>query len=152
MASLPKNAQDNAANAEDQEFAPMPVGVYHARLMEVDTSRSGAKGPYWVFQYDILDEGYTNRKMWDNVSLSDGAAFKRKQVWTALGFDLDTDTEDMLGSVVKLRITHRTIQGGAREGELGEQVSKVEPADADFAQAAALEQPTKSAATADDVF
>lgn len=135
MASLPKDAVDTAENVEegDGDFPLMPVGIYHGRLMDVDTSKSGAKGPYWVFQYDIVTPGFEKRKLWDTVSLSDGAAFKRKQVWDALGYPLDTDTDDMMGTVVKIHVKHRTINSGAREGELAENVDKIAPADEAFA-------------------
>lgn len=128
MATLSDEAINTAENTSDDEFEPLPVGVYHARLMEVDTSREGAAGPYWSFQYDIVDpDKYGNRKVWDNVSLSAKAAFKRKQVWGAFGVPLTTDTEDMLGDVVMLVIGHRTIQKGAREGQTAEQVSMTKP-------------------------
>ncbi len=156
MASLPNDAKTTAEAVEpgDGQFALMPPGVYHGRLMEVDTSRSGAKGPYWVFQYDIVDEGFTNRKQWDNVSLSEAAAFKRRQVWDAFGVPLDTDTDEMCGTVVKLRIKHRTIQSGAREGELAEQIDRVEVADPEYAKMSAVKGATgkPAAKSAEDLF
>ncbi len=153
MASLPAAAQDTTG-VQDQEFAPMPVGIYHGRLMDVDTSRSGPAGPYWTFQYDIVTPGFENRKLWDNVSLSEKAAFKRKQVWEAFGVPLDTDTDDMCGSVVKLQVTHRTIQSGAREGEIAEQIGRVSPADPAFAELSAVKGATGKPAvqSAEDLF
>lgn len=157
MASLPSAAQKNAENVDPDQggFALMPPGVYHGRLMEVDTSRSGAKGPYWVFQYDIVTDGFTNRKMWDNVSLSDAAAFKVRQVWDAFGVPLGTDTDEMCGSIVKLRIKHRTIQSGSREGELAEQIDRVEQADPEYAKMSAVKGASgkpATAASAEDLF
>lgn len=155
MAKLPEAAIKSAQNAEDSDgdFPLMPAGIYHGRLTDVDASKSGPKGRYFVFQYDIVTPGYDKRKLWDTVSLSDGAAFKRKQVWDALGYPLDTDTEDMIGTVVKIHVKRRVIQSGAREGEMAEQVDRVAVADEEFAAMSGGAGATgKQAVAQDDVF
>jgi hypothetical protein len=114
-------------------FEPIPEGAYHVRLLEVDASREGPAGPYWSWTFEIVEPGdYVGRRLWNNTSLSPQAAFKMKETFDAFGVPYDTDTDDMCGSVVKAMVSVRTIQAGARKGELSNQIDRLVAADPDF--------------------
>lgn len=132
MAQLNKALAKQTEEAESGSFEPMPDGVYHARLRDVDTDRSGQAGPYWSWEYEVVEEGFLNRRQWNNTSLSEKALWKLKETFEAFGVPADTDTDDLLGKVVKLTISTRTIQQGARKGESANQVDRVSPADEGF--------------------
>lgn len=132
MAKLNKQTAEAVAEASDS-FELIPTGVYHARLMEVDATREGAKGPYWVWQYDIVEPGEAKgRKVWNNTSLSSAAQFAMKQTFDAFGVTTDTDTDDLMGKIVRVSVSSRTIQSGPRKGELANQVDRILPADEEF--------------------
>lgn len=144
MAKLNKQQQKMVNdNAGDSGFAPMPAGAVHAVLRDVDTSRSGAKGPYWSWEFEVItDQEFTpegskkpantkGRRLWNNTSLSEKAAFKMEETYSAFDVPLDTDTDDLIGKPVKLIISIRTIQEGSRKGELTNQVDRIKQPDAD---------------------
>lgn len=127
MARLNEELQEQTANAESSGFEPLPDGAYHVRLADVDTTREGAKGPYWSWEFDVVepDSEYEGRKLWNNTSLSEKAAFKMKETYEAFDVPLDTDTDDMLGSIVVAVVSQRTIQEGARKGEIANQIDRL---------------------------
>lgn len=132
MAKLDKKTRDRVAKAESSGFEPIPDGAYHLRLRDVDTSRTGEKGPYWSWEFEVVySEGgeHDKRRLWNNTSLSEKADFKMKETYEAFGVPLDTDTDEMLGLIVKGIVSQRTIQAGARKGELSNQIDRLKPAD-----------------------
>ena len=135
MAKLNPELQKQTENAESSSFEPLEAGVYHLRLRDVDTSRSGPAGPYWSWEFEVVDhEEYSKRRLWNNTSLSEKAAFKMKETYEAFGVPLDTDTDDMLGMIVQGVVSQRTIQEGQRKGELANQIDRLKPADPDVAE------------------
>lgn len=151
MAKLNKELQEQTDKAESSGFEPLPDGVYHLRLMDVDTTREGPKGPYWSWEFDVVEnEQFKGRKLWNNTSLSESAAFKMKETYEAFGVPLDTDTDDMLGMVVKAQVSQRTIQSGSRQGDLGNQIDRLKPADPDVA--ARVQKAASDAKEAADIF
>lgn len=132
MAKMDKKHQKQTDEAAGG-FEPLPDGAYHLRLNQVDSEREGPSGPYWSWEFDVVEPGdYTNRKLWNNTSLSEAAAFKMKETYDAFGVPYDTDTDDMCGQVVKAIVSIRTIQSGARKGEPSNQIDKLVPKDPDF--------------------
>lgn len=144
MAKLNKKQQATVEeNAGDSGFAPIPAGVVHAILRDVDTTKSGAKGPYWSWEFEIIDDrefpidetgkktaNMKGRRLWNNTSLSDKAAFKMAETYDAFEAPLDTDTDDLIGKPVKLVISQRVIQEGNRKGETANQIDRLKVADA----------------------
>lgn len=109
-------------------FAPIPAGVYHAVLMNVDTDRSGPAGPYWSWEFSVIDpEEFKGRKLWNNTTLKEGAQFGLKQTFTAFGVGVDADTDDLCGKVVKLQVGVRIIEKGDRKGEEANNINRVLP-------------------------
>jgi hypothetical protein len=129
MPKLNSEVATKVENAEDG-FKPVDEGIYTLQLVEDVDVKEGKKGPYWKWTF-VIPEGmeHAGRKFFTNTSLSDAAYFKLKETFTAFGVPTNTDTEDLVGQKVKALITITTIQGGARSGELGNEISKLLPLD-----------------------
>lgn len=129
---MPKLNDETASKVENAEdgFKPVPEGVYTLKLVEDVDVKEGQKGPYWKWTFEI-PEGmeHAGRKFFTNTSLSDAAYFKLKETFAAFGVPTNTDTEDLVGQQVKALIITKTIQGGSRVGELGNEISKLLPLD-----------------------
>jgi hypothetical protein len=147
MAKLDKEHQEQTATASTG-FAPIPDGTYHIRLREVDPENEGPAGPYWSWEFEVLDSidfkhtdpdtgevedaNTQGRRLWNNTSLSKQAAFKMKETFDAFGAELDADTDDMCGQVVRANVSQRTIQAGARKGEMTNQIEKLFKVEEDY--------------------
>jgi hypothetical protein len=142
MAKLNKQMQKQVDDAKSS-FEPLPDGVYHALLRDVDTTREGPKGPYWSWEFEVIDDEFKGRRLWNNTSLSKEAAFKMNETFTAFGTSADTDTDDLIGQVVKLQVSQRTIQEGTRKGEIANQIDRVKPADDDVKEQVDAEAKSK---------
>jgi hypothetical protein len=120
-----------AVNATEAagSFEPIPAGIYAAVLKEVET-HEGDNGTYWSWVFEI-PEGYEfeGRRFWNNSSLSEKARPFLKKVFDAFGVPADTDTDELCGQWVNLRIAQRTIKSGDRKGELGNTIAEVLPYD-----------------------
>jgi hypothetical protein len=146
MAKLNDEHQKQTAEASTSSFHPVPDGVYHVRLRNVDTPEQ--KGPsgfhYWVWEYEILDDlefevtddkgnkstqNTRGSRLWNNTSLAPQAAFAVKGTFDAFGVPYDTDTDELLGKVVKAVVSTRTIDRGARKGQLSNQIERLQPKD-----------------------
>lgn len=151
MAKLNKKLQDRVDKAETSGFEPVPDGVYYLQLFDVDASREGPKGPYWSWEFNIVEsDEYDGRKQWNNTSLSAAADFKMKETYEAFGVPLDTDTDDMLGMVVKGQISQRVIQSGDRMGEMGNQIDRLRKAEPEVIER--IQAKAKEAKEAENIF
>jgi hypothetical protein len=164
MAKLTKAMQKEVESA-DSGFTPLPDGVYHAVLKDVDPTRSGAKGPYWSWEYEIIEdlelevetEGggkktvrTKGRKQWNNTSLSQ--QWSLKQTFDAFGVSVDTDTDELIGKPVRLVLSQRTIQDGPRKGEVTNQIDRVRPADPESEAVKELTASAQARKDVDDLF
>lgn len=127
---MPKLGKQKAASVADQEtssFEALPEGVYICSLKQVEV-REGQKAPYWSWEFEVIQpDEHENRKLWVNTSLADNAEWKLKEVFEAFGVPTTTDTDELIGQVAKLIVTQRTIERGARAGEIGNNVDRVLP-------------------------
>lgn len=136
MPKLGKDLAEKVENAEDG-FKPIEEGVYILQLTEDVEVKTGAKGPYWRWVFEIPEKhedqelAHAGRKFFLNTSLSEAAFFKLKELFGAFGVPTDSETEDLVGRRIKGHITVRTIQAGDRKGELTNDVSKTFPLDHD---------------------
>lgn len=136
---MPKLDSTTAAKVEATEdgFKPVEEGVYILQLMEDVSVHEGDKAPYWRWTFEVpkehegVEQEKAGRRFWTNTSLSDSAYFKLKETFGAFGVPTNTDTEDLVGRRVKAMIVIKTIQGGNRKGELGNEISKMFPLDHD---------------------
>lgn len=132
MARLNKDMQGEVANASGGNFEPIEPAWYHVRLRDVNTDGDGPKGPYWVWEFEVVEEPYIGRRLWNNTSLSKNSHWVMKQTYDAFGAELDTDTDDLCGQIIKVQVGIRTIQAGDRKGEKANQITRLAPANADF--------------------
>lgn len=118
-------------------FEPLPEGVYGVTLKGVDI-KEGQKGPYWVWEFEIPQGAdHAGRRFWLNTSLSEAALWKLNETFAAFGVTPDTDTDELLGKNVKAVVVQRTIQAGARSGEVTNQIDQVLPSGTGASPAAA---------------
>jgi hypothetical protein len=133
MPKLAKKIQKAAEAAEvrDADYSlPLPAGRYIAQLEEVEV-KEGEKGDYWQWAFKLVGEEGQGRKQWVYTSMADNAAWKLKEVFTAFGYSLDSDTDEMIGEKVLLTITVGTQQTGDNKGAKVNRVAKVLPLDDD---------------------
>lgn len=133
---MPKLNKSQAKSVDEAEssFELLDDGVYHARLRDVEVSENpGPSGKhYWKWEFEVIEEPYTNRRLWTNTSLAESAEFKLNEVFAAFGASTDTDTDELCGQVVRLVVSQKTIQQGSRKGELSNQIDRVSAADESF--------------------
>lgn len=130
MAKLPKKTAERVNKAEGKDFSVLPEATYIGRLNQVITDKpDGPAGPYWSWEFDLQDEGYETRKLWVNTSLSENADWKMKEVFTAFGYDADTDTDELVGSDILLVVSQQVIEKGKRKGQIGNNVDECLPLD-----------------------
>lgn len=126
MPQLSKSTSEKVTSSGGT-FDPLPVGPYVSRLVAVEV-REGAKAPYWSWEYEVVDPPeYAKRRLWNNTSLSERALWKMQETFKAFGVAPDCDTDELVGRLVVLAVTQQIINGGNREGEMGNQVAKVMP-------------------------
>ena len=126
MPKLPQAKAEAVAETESQDFSPLPAGTYVSRLDSVEV-KEGKAAPYWSWAFTVTDEECTGRKLWVNTSLSEKALWKLKEVFDAFGYTADSDTDEMVGEEVRLVVSQRIIEGGARAGQTGNNVDMVLP-------------------------
>lgn len=131
MPKLPKAIAKKTAEQESSSFDVLPEGPYVAKLRDVKTDGQGKAGPYWTWEFEITDGDHKGRRLWVNTSLAENALWKMKEVFDAMGYTTDSDTDEMIGEKVKLHVTQRVIDGGARKGEMGNNVERVATYDPD---------------------
>jgi hypothetical protein len=129
---LPKLNKETAKAVKEAEggFPVIPDGVYEAKLLKCTVSeKPGASGfHYWNWEY-ILEgnEEHDGSHQFNNTSLSPKALFKFNETFAAFGVPSTTDSDELISKKVRLKIGSRTIQDGARKGELGNEIQKVLP-------------------------
>ena len=128
MPKLTSSMAEKVNEAESGNFEAIPEGVYRAVLEGEVESVDGAKGTYWKWTFKIVEEGEGNgRKMFLNTSLNEAAHWKLKEVFEAFGVPLTTDTDDLIGDEVKLYLTQKIAEQGARKGEMTNEIKQVLP-------------------------
>lgn len=119
MPKLNKQQQERTEAAESTGFL-LPEGRYLARLAKDVTEGSGQAGPKWDWEFDSLRDEDGKRwpgRQWVTTSLSEKSAWKMKEVFEAFGYDLSSDTSEMVGEWVVLHVGQQVAQQGKRKGE-----------------------------------
>jgi hypothetical protein len=128
---LPAEVQTAAAEdtpREDGEFEPLPDGYYRAEIEKIDLSdRPGASGFHqWVVVWRIkAPRAHAKRTQWDRLSLSPKAAWKMRELFDALGYEYDSDSDELIGETAILELFQEEITSGKRKGEIGNSVSQI---------------------------
>lgn len=133
MAKLDKKTAKKVDEQESSSFDALPAGPYVCKLANVKVSpEPGPSGAhYWTWEFTVAVGDFKNRKLWVNTSLSEKALFKMKEVFDAFGYTTDSDTDEMVGEVVKLIVSQRIQEKGSRKGELTNDVERVLAYDGD---------------------
>lgn len=155
MPKLTPQDQQKAAQAPEMttgEFEPLKPGKYLATLLSVDARESAAGNPMWVAEFGELYNADGVRqpgRQWYNLNLptsptppasyTKGAekweqyqtmcAVRIRSFFDAFGYSVDSDTDELIGDSVVIRVAQRTIQQGPRAGEVTNSVEGVEKAD-----------------------
>jgi hypothetical protein len=130
VAKMNKKTQQQTAKASNN-FEPFE-GVMHVRLRGVDATRTGPSGPYWSWEFEVVEGEHEGRRLWNNTSLSEAAAFKMKETYDAFGAEYDADTDDLCGQVCRADVEIVTQQQGRNKGQLTSQIRRLSPKDPDF--------------------
>lgn len=130
MPKLDETAATKVAETEEGSSV-MEEGIYEMMLVSVEEKPGTDKGPYWNWTFQVPEDAakYPKWRQWLITSLSEASAWRLKEVFKAFGVEPDTDTDELIGQRVRVQVGVRTIQGGARTGEIGNQVKKVMPLD-----------------------
>jgi hypothetical protein len=81
----------NFADVKDNTFEALPAGRYHVRITDVERKETGENSknpgtPMIRVEYTIVQDGeYKNRRVWDNLVLSQSSLWKTKQLVVAAG-------------------------------------------------------------------
>lgn len=156
MPKLSKSVAKKVANTEIStgDFPLLDNGWYFARLAKVDV-REGQFAPRWTAEFEKLhkEDGTpaSGRQWYDlNVPTEDEAPSnydKGQSKWDqfvsishsflhgffeAFGYTTDSDTDELVGEWVKIKVGTRTIQRGDRKGEKANEIKALAPVEDDF--------------------
>lgn len=138
---MPKLNEEMANEAEvaieEGGPEPIPAGVYVGKLTNVTVSdKPGGSGfHYWVWEFQVMDEGYTNKTLKTNTSLSPQARFSFGGMFKAFGVPANTHTDELIGQRVLMTVTQVPIQKGPRTGQITNNVEYCSPFSTDEAPA-----------------
>lgn len=130
MPKLDAEKAKKVAEQEGSEFEALPEGIYVVKLNKVDVrqSKKDPTGPgYWAWELEVVDGEFKGRRQWVNTSLKDTADWKMKEVFEAFGYTTDSDTDEIVGERCRIAVVQRVIEGGARDGQMGNDVEKCLP-------------------------
>lgn len=103
-------------NVEDNDFAPLPDGIYNATLYDIEV-KQGKKYPYFKCEYRISNGEFEDRRVWDNLSTSPKALWRLKQVLGRIAPELDLsgklefDPDSVIGLSCRLKIVQEEYKG-----------------------------------------
>lgn len=95
---------------------PLPEGVYELRIAKVEERKAKSTGdPMLNIEFDVLSEGYTNRKLWANYMLTENCYWKLKELFESLGLDtsaaVSMDTSELVGLQCSAKVAQREYNG-----------------------------------------
>lgn len=107
--------QQDLSNTKPQDFSPIPPGLYRATVVDSEVGRSDAGNNRIKWEWEVTDEQYSGRKLWDYMVLQGSDESVRigqsrlKAMAEACGHpnpNFINDTEDLHGleCLVKLGI------------------------------------------------
>jgi len=72
-------------SVHEDDFKEMPAGDYSARLIKVESKKSGAGNPMYAWTYVILDGEFVGEEMMNFTALTPAAMWKLKETLIGLG-------------------------------------------------------------------
>lgn len=144
------NFSEEEASSEALSFEAIPTGTYHACVTDITLQYCGPESknpgkPYWNVEFTVQDGDYTDRKIWTNCMLFEGALYTLTQLMKSTGFGDRIkpgkgvevpDAEDFISkhvfvNVRKQRDTYREQRDGSDEPMWKNEVKGIKPYDAD---------------------
>ena len=119
-------------------------GRYAGRLFKVDERMASGNARFdswsWEFRHLHDENGDEQRgRQWYNTSLSPNTRGQFKGIFDALGYSLDSDTDEMVGEWAVLYVSQEVAQQGKKAGQTVNRVtgiSEFNPNEWDFDPAA----------------
>lgn len=130
MPRLNKQQAKKAEQAETGQFDALKAGTYLCQLKEVEVKPGKDGTPGWNWKWEVgPDQDHAGRYLWVYTAIKDDAFWKMKEIFDALGFSTDSDTDELVGEWANLIVTQRIIESGPRRGQPGNNVDRILPAD-----------------------
>jgi uncharacterized protein DUF669 len=140
---MPKLSGETAKKVNETEggggqFEVLPAGKYRARLIDVESTKSAAGNPMWVWKFEVTDpSAHAGRWLWERTAIQDNTMWKIRQVFDAFGVPADTDTDDLVGSAVDLMVGQTVAQRGKMQGKTVNEIVEFLPSTSGPVSAAA---------------
>ena len=103
----------------NDEFSPLPAGVYEAEVEKIETRTSIKGDEYLAITLNVIEDGAVGRKIFDNFHLwnSNSKAVEISQrrmssLFKAAGFPTMGPTDDLFGKQVKVKVKVRDADNG----------------------------------------
>jgi hypothetical protein len=125
---MPKLSEKQQQVTEQAEggFRLVDDGAYLCKLTKVEQV-PGPTDDQWALSWEISDpdfEEYAGVSLRDWISLGEKSAWKMRQFFDALGFTLDSDTDEMVGETARLYVVKVTQEQGKLAGQKVNRVTK----------------------------
>jgi hypothetical protein len=98
--------------------------VYDVKIHSIEEDQSNAGNDMLVVVYELEDGDYKGARIWDYITFTDSQAWKLEQFLYAVGIDpgddYSIDDDDLVGTLVKLRVRADSYDGQyrARAGQV----------------------------------
>ena len=116
-------AEEQQVAQEAPEFALAPEGIYICRVFEVDRWVTGSL--VWKFRV-AKGQKYAGKQFWTWTGLKAEGIGRTKAYLTALGFGLNAEPDDIVGTPCKIQVA---IEARSDTGEPANKVKRVFPYD-----------------------
>jgi len=107
----------SSEEASSEARKPIPRGEYHVKITDIDLRESQSEKnngkPYWAIEFTVQDGEYSDKRVWTNCMLFEGALYTFAQLMKALGYDIRSgeftvpDAEDLISRDVIVRVSIR---------------------------------------------
>lgn len=117
MAQLTTDMASTVEKAEDP-FGLIDEGTYLVRLEKDVDVKDGSNAPYWQWTF-VIEPGqpFAGRKITHRTSLADNAFFRLRQTFEAFEVPASTNTEELVGKTIRLKMIAKVSNFGQRAGE-----------------------------------
>ena len=103
----------------NDEFGPLPAGVYEAEVEKIETRTSAKGDEYLALTFNVIEDGAVGRKIFDNFHLwnpnSKAVEISQRRMsslFKAAGFPTMGPTDDLLERQVKVKVKVRDADNG----------------------------------------
>lgn len=148
MPKLAKTVATRVNKAEAKDFTAFEAGPCVLRLRAVSAERDGkpligqdSGEPYWSWEFEVVspekaltavkpgDEpvmiNIKGRRLWMITSLGESSDWKMKETFAAFGVPPTTDTDEIIGEMVRGAVGCEIQSKGQRKGEFQNTIGKL---------------------------